>query len=176
MSQSGSPFQQGPNPFGEKPVNPYAAPQFAEGMSGAVGGRTAAQIKLIKDFRSQSLALGVAWCIFAGLCVIGLVAFAALSGMTAGDERLQAVPMGLLMGILAVCGVIWLVCGVFTLMRQIWAVWLGSIVCGLSVAGNLINLNICGLVIAGLLLWQGIRVIGFANEMSRLGIPLDEKA
>jgi hypothetical protein len=176
MSQSGSPFQQGPNPFGEKPVNPYAAPQYAEGMSGAVGGRTAAQIKLIKDFRSQSLALGVAWCIFALLCLIGLAALVAFSGLAAGDERMQAVPVGLLMGILGVCGVIWLVSGIFTLMKQTWGIWLGTIASGLSAVGNLLNFNLCGLAIAGILLWQGIRVIGFMNEMTRLGIPLDEKA
>jgi hypothetical protein len=54
----------------------------------------------------------------------------------------------------------------------LWAVYVGLALSYLSALGNLVNLNLCGLAIVVVAIVQAHRVISFAGQLNRAGIPL----
>ena len=60
-------------------------------------------------------------------------------------------------------------------LKQIWAVYVGLVLSYISVIGNLININVCGLVILVVIIIQAHRVIGWSRELTARGIPLNTK-
>ncbi len=153
----------------QQPLNPYEPPrEAAQGFAPTFQAGSLEHLTLLKQFRQQIHALGGFW-IF-----IGSVATALCVGLllTQGEILgLQAENVVLLM-IAGVAGVIWLTVGIASCFKQMWAVYLGLGLSYLSVIGNLINLNICGLVILGAVILQAHRVLGFAKRLQALGIPL----
>lgn len=153
----------------EDQSNPYAPSLTLE--SSPPGDVGVAHAKLVKDFRSQSLALGVLWVIFGLLCV-GVLA--ALFG--GAMPNMQGEAMGSAFAvILGVIAVGWLVSGVLALMKNIWGVYFGLVLSYLSLIGNVLQMSVCGIVILIVIAIQAHRVIGFANKMKSLGIPLNQK-
>lgn len=148
--------------------NPYAAPPITAEMPFDSGERSIAMTKIIKDFRSQSLALGVVWIIF-GVIAVGLIAL--LSTTDALADREEGGPIFL--AILAALGVLWFAAGIGTLMKQLWGVYIGLVMGYLSLIGNLLSFNLCALAITIFVLVQAHRVIGFARKMQAEGIPLN---
>jgi hypothetical protein len=121
--------------------------------------------KTLKDFRSQILALGVAWIILAGLALAAGI----LIGVV-GEPADDATPI--LLAIVGVAGLLWGGLGICACLKQMWAVYVGLVLSYISVAGNLLQLNLCAIVILALIIVQAHRVIGFAKELQRAGVPL----
>lgn len=151
----------GPNPYQAPAVDPRPMP------TGAAS--TAAAAALVKDFRTQIHALGAFW-IFIGGLALALVAFAA-SLVDPGESP------ALFMAILGGLGLVWLTLGVLTCCKQLWAVYVGLVLSYLSLIGNLVtlNFNICSLILLIAAIAQAHRVIGWAGQMTRMGIPLTTK-
>lgn len=150
--------------------NPYAAPQH--GFEPPSSGEVPQDLrKLVKDFRSQSLALGVLWVIFAvivGGLAVALVQVNNFPGIQAEPDF--ATTLALIMGCI---GTGWLISGVGTLMKQMWGIYVGLAMSYLAIVGNLINLNLCGIVLIVIVLLQAHRVLSFANKMRAAGLALD---
>jgi large-conductance mechanosensitive channel len=147
------------------PENPYQSPS-TEIPSFAQPGPPGANLKLYKllsDFRSQILALGVFW-----IAIGGVVVGAAVLLFTQ-VEIVAPVIVGLLAGI----GLVWMALGLLACLKHLWAVYVALVLSYLSVIGNLVNFNLCGLVILGAVIVQAHRVIGWAKELQRAGIPLN---
>ncbi len=158
------------NSFDDK-TNPYA-PTSSLGMPGS-GTINESDAKLIKDFRSQILALGVLWIIFAILCV-GLL-FVVLSGSLGNQANLNDANQYVFAGLLGLVGVGWLVSGVMALMKSQAGVYIGLVLSYLSLIGNFINMNICGIVILILIVIQAHRVISFASKLRSRGYSLHQR-
>lgn len=149
--------------------NPYQAPASANPLPGeSLTANNVLQVKLLKDFRSQIHALGGFW-IFIGLVASGLGVFAAAT-MVGGnaDPTNMSVASVVLVGM----GVIWLALGICTLFKQMWAVYVGLVLSYISLVGNILRFNLCGLVILGFVIVQAHRVIGWARNLRQAGIPL----
>jgi hypothetical protein len=151
--------------------NPYQAPPSAAPLAPISAAANLQQLKMLKDFRSQIVALGAFWIIIGGLAV-GLGAFATslLAGQNAAPQTLAV-----MCGILVVMGLAWVTLGVLACLKQMWAVYVGLVLSYLSVIGNLVNLNVCGLVILVVVIIQAHRVIGWAGQLTRAGIPLNTR-
>jgi hypothetical protein len=148
--------------------NPYQSPaSIARAMGPPLTVSSAALVKLVKDFRSQIHALGAFWIII-GSVVIGLGAFASSIMLTQTDER----PAAIFAVVFVVLGAIWVALGIMSCLKQMWAVYVGLVLSYLSVIGNVINLNICGIVILVVVIFQAHRVIGWARQLASAGIPL----
>jgi hypothetical protein len=150
-------------------LNPYEPPrEAAHAYSPVYQAGNIEHFKLLKQFRQQIHALGGFW-IFIGSLATGLSIFLfALIG-NAPEMRGENI---VLVAIAGIAGIIWFSVGVAACFKQMWAVYVGLGLSYLSVLGNLINLNICGLVILAVVIVQAHRVLGFAKRLRFLGIPL----
>ena len=157
------------SPVPSNSPNPYQPPAIDVGPPTTGAAATPAAARLVKDFRTQIHALGGFW-IFIGCLALALAAFL---GGTVDPEESPAVAMGILGGL----GLVWLSLGVLTCYKQLWAVYVGLVLSYLSLIGNLItlNFNICGLVLLIAAIAQAHRVIGWAKQMTQMGIPLTTK-
>jgi hypothetical protein len=145
--------------------NPYQAPSVAEPSAMLPSlVTTPAAYKLLKDFRTQIHALGGAWIAIGSLA--GVVAL--FVGATANPDQETA----LLLGILLAASTIWIALGVFSCYKQIWAVYIGLVLSYLSLIGNLLSINVCSLIIFVVVIVQAHRVLGWAKQLRRMGIPL----
>jgi hypothetical protein len=174
---STNPFSENPPAVSQPTVNPYASPSMASLADPGILADEELR-KMVKNFRSQMHSLGGLW-IFFSVIVLGLSAL--ILGVTVNvmqDPNVRAVVM--LSGIIYLfLGVVWGTVGVFTCLKHIWAVWVGLILCYLSLIGNIITFNpskILALIIAfailGAAIFQAHRVIGWAKQMRAKGIPL----
>lgn len=145
--------------------NPYQAPAAPEQSAMPSSAMTTpAAYRLLKDFRTQIHALGGFW-IFIGSLACGL---ALLFGVTGDPVQETAI----LIGILLAAGAIWLSIGVLACYKQIGAVYVGLVLSYLSLIGNLLSFNVCTLIIFILVVVQAHRVLGWAKQLTRMGIPL----
>ena len=62
--------------------------------------------------------------------------------------------------------------GVFSCLKHMWAVYVGLGLSYLSVISNLFNFNLCGMIILVIVIIQAHRVISWAGQLKRAGIPL----
>jgi hypothetical protein len=148
------------------PNNPYQAPAAA---AFAVEPEGHPYRKVLKDFRSQIVALGALWLIVGGLAaVIGVD----LNGSVSNEATLGPFGIAGLARLLVVTGILSMVLGVCACLKQLWAVYVGLALSYLSVVGNLITFNICCLAVLPIVIIQAHRVIGFARQLNRAGIPL----
>jgi hypothetical protein len=146
--------------------NPYRAPEHFETSNVYEG--DVYQRKMLKDFRSQILALGVFWIII-GTLVTALGIFA---GGTTFDSYEEGDFETLVRVVFIVIGASWTVLGVLSCLKQVWAVYVGLVLSYISLLGNLINVNLCGLIILIVVIVQAHRVIGWAGKLRRVGIAL----
>jgi hypothetical protein len=145
--------------------NPYQSPQAVSGSIATPSGANLRLVKVLKDFRSQSLALGVVWILLSGLA---LGAGALLGrGLPADDAGSQIILI-----LFGVFGLIWGDLGICTCLKQMWAVYAGLVLSYISVMGSLLSVNVCSLVLLAVIIIQAHRMIGFARELTRAGIPL----
>ena len=153
----------------QPPLNPYEPPREAAQLYSPVyQAGNIEHFKLLKQFRQQIHALGGFW-IFIGSVATALSIFLVATAGNALGMRGENV---VIMVVIGITGLIWLAVGVATCLKQMWAVYVGLGLSYLSVLGNLINLNICGLIILAAVILQAHRVLGFASRLRFLGIPL----
>lgn len=171
---SHDPFANNPGPFNNP--NPYAPPTSQSSpFGGPVSSADPATFKLLQDFRSQMHALGGIW-IFFGVVVVALCIFLSLAASGAiGANKLPEVLEGVFIVLFAGLSLLWFTVGVLTCQKIMPAVYVGLVLSYLSVIGNLLRFNICGLVIVGAIIVQAHRVISFATKLKALGIPLTTK-
>lgn len=153
----------------EDSTNPYAPTTISESI--ADDEQIATNAKLVKDFRSQSLALGVLWILIASLCIGLSLVFLNARSLMSGDAQTRFANATLLGGV----GIAWLVSGTLALTKNIWGVYFGLVLSYLWLIGVVLQVNICAFVIVIIVLIQAHRVIGFANKMKKLGIPLTQR-
>lgn len=150
--------------------NPYASPTAPASsafpdLSGGIDYRLQ---RTIRDFRSQIVALGVAW-ILMGTLVLGIVLFAITNQRQEGGVLLFAG------GIAVALSVLWIILGTFTCLKHLWAVYTGLVLSYISLVGNLFSLNLCALLFVLAIIVQAHRVLGFAKQIRMAGLPLNTR-
>jgi hypothetical protein len=126
--------------------------------------------KLIKTFREQIHALGALW-VFGGV-VCGV--FAAVGLGSSHANPLGDLPRAF-WAFTAIMAVLWLILGVQTLLKQMWAVYFGLVLSYLSLLGQVLTLNPCAAIIAIVIILQAHRVIGWANQILAAGESLSAR-
>jgi hypothetical protein len=127
--------------------------------------------ELVKSFRDQIHALGAFW-IFIGVLAMVIGTLAIMGNKLFADNLGSQM---ILLFITAALGVLWLVTGIMTLLKQMWAVYVGLVLSYLSLVGQFFTLNFCGILILALVIIQAHRVIGWANKMNANHVPLTTK-
>jgi hypothetical protein len=124
-----------------------------------------------RKFNQQMNALGGLWIFLGGLAILGIAVIA--SRLPRGSEVLLVVVV-----LIALC---WVVFGLFTCLKQIWAVYAGLVLSYISLLGNIVNFaqvagaqggpELCGPVIALVILIVGIvqghRCVSMYGQLSR---------
>ena len=141
--------------------------------SHVVAGPKAVDPEIVMWFRFEVYALGGFWIFIGSMAVIGglyLAGASNLPGMAQG--------VGVYVFLLG-CG--WVVLGVFTCLKHMWAVYVGLVVSYLFILGHLVQIvqGACGAVCSIVLLVIGVilahRTIAHASQMRMAGIPLTTK-
>ena len=140
--------------------NPFQAPTPFEPDSELVDSALNAAEE--KKFNQQIVALGGFWIII-GLAAAG---FACVTAFSSGRQLPISTIVLLVIGVL---GLVWIGIGVLTCMKKIPAVWVGLILSYVSIVGQLIWMNLCGLVILVLVIAQAHRVISWSKKRKVLG-------
>ncbi len=124
--------------------------------------------KVLKDFRSQIIALGAFW-IFIGVVAITAGVFV---GYMANQADQDPATMKILLAILGVMGAIWVGLGVCVCFKQIWALYVALVLSYVSIISSVFRLQLCSIVLLGAVIFQAHRVLRWANELQAAGIPL----
>ena len=123
----------------------------------------------IKKFRREMHGLGGFWIFIGALATFAAIMLAAVEPPAGVDPSdLQAIGSA----VFFVLGSAWVVLGIFTCLKKMWAVYVGLGISYLSLLGNLVNLNICGLVIVIVVIIQAHRCISAASKFRAAGIDL----
>lgn len=150
------------NPYASHPTEerdkPFAVPAEATEM--------------VKKFRSQIHALGVFWIVIGAITVgMGGMIFAGQGDFAKLDEAERAISGGIVVGM----GMTWVVLGALSLLKQMWACYVALVLSYLSLVMQIVNLNICPLVILIVVVLQAHRVISWSGKLKANGIPLTAK-
>jgi hypothetical protein len=121
--------------------------------------------ELVTSFREQILALGAAW-IFIGVLALVLMAYIFFT------SNRSELPSTLYIASVIGNALLWIIVGSLTCLRFMWAIYVGRVLSVLSALCMLLTLNVIGLVLICIVIYQAYRVIGFASEMEARGIPL----
>lgn len=78
-------------------------------------------------------------------------------------------------GVSLLVGALWFASGFASAYKQLWGVYVGLIVTYLNLAGHLVNLNVCGIIISIIVIVQAHRVLKLSRELRNAGIPLTYK-
>lgn len=155
--------------------NPYQAP--VAGLPSQLNSENTSaedQVNLTK-FRQQIHALGGFW-IFIGSIVLAAVAVLGFGYFKADDLERNGFAISIVaIGIMSAMSIIWILIGVLSCLKQIWAVYVGLILSYISLLMQVIQMNICGVVILIIVIMQSHRVISLANRLRAAGIPLSAK-
>lgn len=147
--------------------NPYASPTEAAGAVQQPVVSTYQMLKDVKQFRAEIHALGGLWMVFGAIPLVLALVFA-IDAVMAGfalDPLLSA-------GVFAAAGLPFFVCGVGTCCKQLWAVYAGLV---LSYLMGVLCLPSCSLLLLMAFatgIFGGHRIISWASELRRKGIPL----
>jgi hypothetical protein len=151
--------------------NPYQAPLSGEPTINFVPA-TAASLhlfKTLKQFRSQIAALGALW-IFIGIAWLILGALANTWGAYEKPEAVYVIA-----AFLITIALTWIVLGVLACMKQLPAVYIALALSYLLLVASLAELQVCLIVLLIIAILQAHRVLGWAKELRRAGIPLTTK-
>ena len=151
-----------PSPPAEE-INPYASPRemdeppsFSDGPLASLRYRGTLQ-----SFRTIMHILGGLWIAFASL-----VALAALF-------LLPMQPDPLFFVIMLIPIVLWGGLGTAVCFKQMWAVWTGLVLAYLTVVANLLQGNLCALILVVPAIILAHIAISKAGQLKRAGIPLN---
>ncbi|CAN5710634.1 hypothetical protein BH23PLA1_BH23PLA1_35820 [soil metagenome] len=153
--------------------NPYQAP---EAHPGAIPdpGSGGFNPEIEKKFRQQIVAVGGFWIIIgtlsAILTLVIALGIAEIPGLEfEGDTN---APMMAFLIFSGFAGVTWIVLGVLTCLRKMWAVYAGLILSYVSLLMQFLNLNVCAIVLLIIVILQAHRVIGWANQLRAGNVPI----
>lgn len=139
--------------------------------------------KTLKDFRKNIHGLSGIWIFFGFICGL-LIAAAQAGGNAMNNQGFESSSATIVFGVLCA---LWLTVGIFSGLKQMWAVYLGLAFSYLSLAGNVYSFftgegpgaaktgNIIGLAIVGAVIAQAHRTIGLAGKLKKSRIPLTAK-
>lgn len=154
-------------------ANPYRPPAYVD-ESTPTGSPHAVDRDTVMKFRQQIHALGAFWIII-GFAAIALATVAS-SLLREGPRVIDMSPdRTIIIAVILSTGIAWIVVGVLSCLKQLWAVYVGLVLSYVSLTGNLLNLNFCGLIIVIVVILQAHRVIAWAKRMQRYGAPLTLK-
>jgi hypothetical protein len=153
---------------GNDPINPYQSPLVEAAVVPGTGEASLALVKTLKDFRSQILALGVFWIVI-GAIAAGLGVF--LATVRPNQDEITIFAAAVLIGF----GLVWVVLGALVCAKQIWALYVALVLSYLSLIGNLLRINICGIIFMIVVILQAHRVLAWAKQLTAAGIPLTTK-
>ena len=164
------------------PNNPYSAgTSFDQPLSGSPVGMSPELADTLKKFKQQVLALGVLWIILGVLVGIGAALIATGGAMLqmGGPGAQPELPPGATTSVLVLAGVsaamslAWIVTGIFSIMKHVWAIYSGLVLTGLALIWNLVSFSLCPVLILVVALLQGIRVAMYVGQLNRAGVPLN---
>lgn len=123
----------------------------------------------IRKFRKEMHGVGGLWIFFGVVC--GLAGIVFIGNPPRGADG----TFGL---VLLFLGALWGSAGVGTCAKQLWGLWMGLILCYLSLLGNLVRLpeSLCPLLFIIAALVQSHRCLSTAKKLRDAGIPLTERA
>lgn len=155
-----------------KDINPYAPPrevdEFPKFAAGSVS--SLRYRNTLRTFRTLMHVLGGFWIVMA---IISLLATAFLA---TGIVDLSDSFGVMIVGIVLFSGMLWFGLGVAVCLKQLWAVYVGLVLSYLSAISNLVQMNMCPLVLIVPFIVVAHFAIMKAGELRRAGIPLTAKA
>ena len=154
--------------------NPYQSPVADSEQTERQAGKAYPDPAIIVKFREQIHALGAFWIIIGGIAS-GLVAMVFLGSADFLTSDPDNIVFLIVAGVSGFMGLAWVVLGVLTCLKQMWAVYTGLVLSYLSAALQLLNLNLCAIAILVIVILQAHRVIGWARKMQAMGTPLTAK-
>jgi hypothetical protein len=149
--------------------NPYQSPQ-APGP--AISGEVEADerlLKMLRDFRSQIVALGAFWIII-GVIAAGLGVLAG-GAVADSDRTLGTVLLAILVGF----GMLWITLGALVCLKQMWALYVALALSYLSLVSSVLRLQVCSIVLLIVVIVQAHRVLRWAKELTAARIPLTSR-
>jgi hypothetical protein len=163
-------------------INPYQTPveaplpQTNESQDEGRRGKLTA-------FRQQIHAVGGAWIVFGILLLPAAsgISVGNLTGRTIDGKVVAGNPALLVVGnALGLLALVWIVAGVATCLKHVWAVYTGLIINYVVLAGLVLTLpqavcNIVFVVIFVFVILQAHRVLRWSREFTAAGIPLNAK-
>lgn len=129
--------------------------------------------RTIAEFRKNIHGLGGVWVFLGIITVVFVVGFLASPEMLQGRFEVDA--MFVLVAVTLLVAAILLICGVGCFAKQLWAVYVGLTVSALLLLGNVIRLNLCGILILLVVVIQGQRTLTLAGRLRRAGVPLNAR-
>jgi hypothetical protein len=141
------------NPYQSPAVEPSLPPLPLPG---------AGDLVMVKKFRDQIHALGALWLVIGG---VGTATGVVLLVPSGGQDLLPG-------SVLIAMGTLWLAVGLFSLSKQMWAVYTGMVLSYLMLASAVLQLSPCFAVFFVLVVIQCHRVVGWAKQMRARGVPL----
>lgn len=160
-------------------VNPYASPAAVDDELPLQ--TTDNSRALLQQFRAQMHGLAVLWLLVGVL--VSVLGLAFLSGelLAIGETffRFEGIFVGLA---ILTAGALWLIAGLITLFKRLWAVYLGLVgsyvALALFVIAGIAWSEVATLVpimFFGIAIVQSHRLIGWANDLRNRGIPLSAR-
>jgi hypothetical protein len=128
-------------------------------------------VQKVKRFRREIHGLAGFWIFFGVLSgVVGIVLLTVDENIFPGriDPDLQT----FVGGVTLLVGAIWFASGFASAYKQLWGVYVGLTVTYINLAGNLINTNVCGIIISIIVIIQAHRVLKISRELRNAGVPL----
>lgn len=134
--------------------------------------------ELVRRFRREIHGLAGIWIFFGVVCLgIGLFMLTtddlAPGGLGIDPELADPGLLTFMKLLLIGLGVFWFTSGLLAAMKHRAGVILGLGMSYLSLAGNLMQLNVCGLIIVVIVIIQSHRVLKMSKEMIEAGLSLD---
>lgn len=127
----------------------------------------------LRQFRREMTVLAGFW-IFFGVSYV----FATLMLLTGGPViQRQFTKNGLMIfvGLGLVLGVAWIVCGIASAYKRLWAIYVGLVASYISLLGSLLQSNLCGLILLIFLIVKAHRSLKLGKQLLKADVPLTFK-
>ena len=157
-------------PDGADLINPYQSPAEANPAATTLTADQRRHVELLRDFRSQSATLGVCWIVF-GVIALAAGVFVAVETLSSGWRELPKTTVRFLVT-LVVLGLVWIALGALVYRKGIWALYAALLLTYLALLGNIVQLSILRVVLIATVIVQAHRVLLWARQLRRAGIPL----
>lgn len=140
--------------------NPYQSPATETGVA-LLAPQGEVDLVMLKNFRKQIHSLGAVWLLIGGL----IIAIGVWILVESGEGMLLATPF-------FTGGLLWVAVGAFTLLKHVWAVYVGLVLSYLALAGSVLGLAPCQVILLLLVVIQAHRVLRWAKKLWSCGVPL----